>query len=487
MTSPKYLRVLPVVLILTVGLSAGPLYAQWRAPLAEASASAPYAAAVDHARMIVTAIMEESGTPGMSVAVGIDGEIVWSEGFGYADVENRAPVWEETKFRVGSVSKPLTAAAVALLVEQGKLDLDAPVQRYVPSFPEKRWPITTRQLAGHLAGVRHYNGDEFLSSRRYGSVVEGLEIFQEDTLLFEPGERWSYSSYAWNLISAVVEGASGQDFLTYMHENVFQPLDMRHTVADHTDSIIPHRTRFYDRNGDGYVLNGPFVDNSYKWAGGGFLSTPEDLVRFGFAHLTGDFLRPETIEVLWTSQRTNEGEATGYGIGWSVVTEDDRVLMASHGGGSIGGTTFLMILPEEKAVLAIVGNMSQAPTGPTPSRLILNAFLDPTGLRLEVPSAPLDIAGSFACTATIGDREADTAELRVSGEPGQYWGRLAWANGTEDRIIYSNSRSGETEILAVDGNGALTAAWFTGLEGDRLTGWWMVGGGSRGDLVCIRN
>ncbi len=486
MTSRTCLRVIPIGLALIAGLSAGPLQAQSRAALAEAPTPAPYAAAIDHARMIVTAIMEESGTPGMSVAVGIDGSIVWSQGFGYADVENRTPVWEQTKFRIGSVSKPVTAAAVALLVEQGKLDLDAPVQGYVPSFPEKRWPVTTRQLAGHLSGMRHYNGEEFLSSRRYETVMEGLEIFQDDTLLFRPGERFSYSSYAWNLISAIVEGASGEDFLTYMEENVFDPLGMRQTVAGHTDSIIPHRTRFYHRNGDGYVLNAPFVDNSYKWAGGGFLSTPEDLVRFGMAHLDGSFLKPETIEMLWASQRTNAGEATEYGIGWSVVTEDGEVRLASHGGGSIGGTTFLLVLPEQKAVIAIVGNMSQAPTGPTPSRLILDAFLDPASLSQDVPAAALDIAGSFACTAKVGDREVGKAELKVSGGPGNYWGRLAWANGTEDRLLYANTRPGETEILAVDENGALTSATFTRLEGEELTGWWMVGDG-RGDLACTRN
>ena len=473
-------------LALVVGLSARPLHAQSPVAYAEAPAPTRLGPAIDYARLIIGAMMEESGTPGVSVAVGIDGAIVWSQGFGYADVENKTPVWEETRFRIGSVSKPLTAAAVALLVEEGELDLDAPVQLYVPSFPEKRWPITTRLLAGHIAGVRHYNGDEFLSSGRYDTVLEGLTIFEDDTLLFEPGERHSYSSYAWNLISAVVEGASGESFLTYMQENVFEPLGMLHTVAGHTDSIIPHRTRFYERDDQRHVLNAAFVDNSYKWAGGGFLSTPEDLVRFGMAHLDGRFLGAETIELLWTSQRTNSGESIGYGIGWRVAIEDGRVETASHGGGSVGGTTFLLILPEEKAVVAIVGNMSQAPTGYIPSRLILDAFVDPTRLDREPTAAGVDIAGSFECTASFRGEEVASGELMVGGQPGNYWGRIAWANGTEDRLIYTNSRSGETEILAVDENGALTAASITDLEGGRLTGEWMVGGG-RGDLICTSN
>ena len=274
-----------------------------QATLAEAQVSPRYARSIDFARVMITALMAESGTPGMSVAVGIDGSVVWAEGFGYADVENRAPVWEETKFRIGSVSKPLTAAAVGLLVEQGRLDLDVPVQSCVPTFPQKRWPITTRQVAGHLSGIRHYRGDEPLSAVPYRTVRDGLAIFQDDTLLFQPGERFSYSSYGWNLISAVIEGASGQNFLSYMRQNVFDPLGMQHTVADHPDSITPHRTRFYERNEDGGIVNAPYVDNSYKWAGGGFLSTPSDLVKFGFAHFGDELLRPETIAELWRPRR----------------------------------------------------------------------------------------------------------------------------------------------------------------------------------------
>src|SRR5439155_4185937 len=236
------------------------------------SVPAAYAATVAWER---TLVCERLATriPGVQVAVAVNGKLVWSEGFGYADVARKRPVTRETQFRIGSVSKPLTATAVALLYEQGKLDLDAPVQRYVPSFPDKGVPITTRQLAGHLAGIRHYRGDEFLLNRRFTSVLEGLTIFQGDSLLFPPGTKFSYSTYGWNLISAVVEAAAGQDFLSYMGRNVFRPLGMTHTAADRVDSLIPNRTRFYERAADGAFVLAPPVDNSYKWAGGGFVST----------------------------------------------------------------------------------------------------------------------------------------------------------------------------------------------------------------------
>ncbi len=314
-----------------------------------------------HVRLILE-IMEEAGIPGASVAVGIGGQIVWAEGFGWADVELGVRVTTLTKFRVGSVSKPITAAGLGLLVERGQIDLDAPVQTYVPDFPEKRWPITTRQLGGHLAGIRHYRGNEMMSSRRYPTVASGLEIFADDSLLFEPGTEFSYSSYGWNLLSAVMEGASGEDFLTFMRDEVFEPLGLRHTVADHTDSIVSFRTSFYEHDGDGSVINAPYVDNSYKWAGGGFLSTPEDLVRFGQQHLGPGFLQAETLAELQTSQALLNGELTGYGIGWSTDEQDDGDRTYAHAGGSVGGTTLLLLVPEHDLVVAGVVNIS----GPAP-------------------------------------------------------------------------------------------------------------------------
>lgn len=303
--------------------------------------------------------------PGLQVAVAVDGKLVWSEAFGYADVLHHIPVTRTTQFRIGSVSKPLAAAAVALLVEQGKLDLDAPVQRYVPSFPEKPWPITTRQVAGHLAGIRHYRGDEFTLNRRFASVTDGLTIFQSDSLLFEPGTRFAYSSFGWNLVSAVVEGASGETFLAYMSRHVLGPLGLSHTAPDRADSLIPDRTHFYDPDSARTsFVPAPAVDNSYKWAGGGFLSTAEDLVRFGSAFLQPGFVRQETLDLLFTSQRTRDGSPTGYGIGWFVTTDTLGHRWVFHGGGSVGGTTAFGVDRDSHIVVAITSNLTSAPLAP---------------------------------------------------------------------------------------------------------------------------
>ena len=350
-----------VLCLLMIGsLGTAPIFAQAPSEVPTevdfAPTDARYDAAIDTAEDSLRALMDEQQIPGLTAAVLVDGQIVWAEGFGWADVENRVPVTPLTKMRVGSVSKSMTGAALGVLLERNQLDLDAPVQQYVPDFPEKRAPISTRQVAGHIAGIRHYRGDEFLSATHYESVEAGLDIFEGDSLLFAPGERFEYSSYGWNLVSAVVEGASGQDFLPFMREAVFRPLGLRYTVADHVDSLIARRTQFYSVQDDGTLVNAPYVDNSYKWAGGGFLSTAEDLVRFGEAMINGGFFAPETRETLFTSLETNGGERTGYGLGFFVGTDDAGRRTVGHSGGSVGGTTQFVMYPEQDVVVALIAN-----------------------------------------------------------------------------------------------------------------------------------
>jgi len=301
--------------------------------------------------------------PGFALAVAVDGKIVWSEAFGYADVAAKRPATPATQFRIGSVSKSLTADAVAQLYETGKLDLDAPIQRYVPSFPDKGAVITTRLLGGHLAGIRHYRGNEFLLNQRYPTVTSGLAIFQNDSLVAPPGTRFSYSTYGFNLVSAAVEGASGEQFLSYMSRHVFKPLKMASTAPDKNDSLIPNRTRFYDRTATGEFTLAPTVDNSYKWAGGGFVSTAEDLVRFGSAHLAPGHLKAATLELLFTPQHTTSGEATPYGIGWFIETDTLGHRYVYHGGGSVGGTTAFGVDRDSRVVIALVTNLTDARLG----------------------------------------------------------------------------------------------------------------------------
>lgn len=307
--------------------------------------------------------MRDDHFPGMAVAVSIKGELIWSEGFGASDMKKATKVDPATsKFRIGSVSKPITAVGLAKLYEEKKIDLDAPIQTYVPDFPKKEFDISLRQLAGHLAGIRHYRGLEFMSRIKYETVGEGLNIFKDDPLLFEPGAKYSYSSYGWNLISAAMENAAETDFLDYIDQTVFRPLKMTNSCADHADQNIPGRVKFYVLSND-EIVEAAYVDNSYKWAGGGFLSTAEDLIRFGNAQLTVELLQPETIALFKTAQQTNDGKSINYGMGWRTGEDKKGRPWFGHSGGSVGGTTYLIIYPDTEMVVAGMVNLSSAPLG----------------------------------------------------------------------------------------------------------------------------
>ncbi len=331
-------------------------------PLARTDGSR-WAEVIEISRGKLDSLRRAMSIPGLSISVSVDRRVVWSEGMGYADLELRSPATPLTRYRIGSISKIFTAAGAALLHQRGDLDLDAPVQTYVPSFPRKpEGEITTRLLAGHLAGIRHYVDieAEYYRTRRYETVFEALEIFRDDPLVAVPGTEWSYSSYGFNLMSAVIAAASGRGFLQYMDEEVFEPLGMLHTGGDHSDSLVVNRARPYDRAPDGRIINARHIDNSHKWAGGGFLSTTEDLLHFAHAHLEPGLFSRETLDLVWTSQRTASGEEIGVGIGWRLMPPS-RVggrRAVGHAGGAIGGNALLIIYPDDGVTVAVAANIA---------------------------------------------------------------------------------------------------------------------------------
>jgi len=367
------IRALIVALLATPSLA----YSQAGVEYAVARSDAKFTEVIEMARFRFDSVMAANNIPGLSVAVSIEGQVVWSEGFGYANIETGTPVTPATKFRIGSVSKSLTSVAMGILIDEGRLDLDVPVQRYAPSFPEKaKGAITSRLVGGHLAGIRHYRGMENFSSRKYLTVTDALGIFKDDTLQTPPGEAYSYSSYGWNLLSAVVEGASGEEFLPYIYGNVFGPLDMRNTLAEHMDSIIVARGAYYVRSGQGMsapIINAPYVDNSYKWAGGGFVSTPEDLMKFAHGLMYGDILSEDTRNTLWATQHTSDGEATGYGIGFSDGMEMEHRVVG-HGGGSVGGNAWFRVFPDDGVAMAVTTNITNGGYGRVAADIMM-AFL----------------------------------------------------------------------------------------------------------------
>lgn len=308
------------------------------------------AIAEGHASLI--ARMKYFGTPGLSVAIAVRKEVVWAECFGYSDVESKTLVGPLTKFRVGSVSKPFTAALTAKLQEEGKLDWDAPVRTCL-EYPEKKHSFTIRQLGGHLAGVGRSKPVPLLNTKHYQTVKESLQEFQDEPLLFPPGAKFHYSGEGYTVLAAIAEAVSHNDFLSLMQQRVFQPLQMTNTCPDLPG--VSNVTVFYDNytKKDRLPVIAPYHDSSRHWAAGGFLSTPLDMVKFADAHLSSGFLKPETVTTLFTSQKSADGAETGYGIGWSIVAGPSGMREVRHLGDTVGGQAFLVLIPEMELVIAL--------------------------------------------------------------------------------------------------------------------------------------
>lgn len=322
--------------------------------------------------------MRAQEIPGLSVALVVDRKLDRSEGFGLADVENGVPATEQTVYRLASISKPITAVALLQLVERGKLDLDAPVQKYVPSFPEKPWPVTTRQLLGHLGGIRHYAGNEVNSTRHYVDLTKPLDIFKDDDLKHEPGTKFLYTTYGFNLLGCVLEGAADDSFLLHLRKNVFEPSGMETIRADDSLAIIPHRAQGYRKSPQGELRNSALADTSNKIPGGGLCSTAGDLARFAAAVQADGLLKRETKERMFTRQKTKDGQETTYGLGWSLATRGGRKVV-SHGGGQQRVSTLLSMVPEEGFAVALMSNLEGATLGPLAEKIATIVLGEPGG------------------------------------------------------------------------------------------------------------
>ena len=350
-----------------------------------AAPSPKWATSVERGRQIARAGLVGQNLPGLSVAVGVGGEIVWAEGFGWADMEKRVPVAPGMRFRIGHTSKSLTSAAAGVLLEKGRLRLDDEIQTYVPAFPRKRWPVTLRQLMGNVAGVRHYRDDaESRPTAHCERASDGVKSFADVPLLFEPGTQYGYSTFGWVLVSAAVEAAANEPLASFMRTHVFTPLGMTATRFDSVSEPVPDRVTFYQRRfmgegGEGAVPAAP-ADYSCFAGAGDILSTPSDLVRFGMGINGGALLRSDTVRTLEEPQLLASGSETEYGLGWmveDVTLAGEPTRMVYHASRSLaGGTTSFMTFPSRGLVVAVTANIANGITRDI-ALSIAQAFADP--------------------------------------------------------------------------------------------------------------
>ncbi len=348
------LRTRRVLLLLVLVLSSFPLCAGQ-----ETSQLTP--AQVGDIEKAITAFMSQEHAPSISVAIVKDGKLAWTGAYGFSDLENFVPAKTSTMYRLASISKPITATAIMQLVQAGKIDLDAPAQKYCPAYPQKQWTITTRELLGHLAGVRHYKSP-MKKAAAHGistSIVDSLDFFKSEPLDLEPGTKFQYSTFGFSILGCEVEGASGMTYMDYLQRNIFQPAGMKHIRSDDAYAIIPNRTRGYRKTESGEVVNAYLADTSNKIPGGGLISTATDLADFAIATMHAALVTKATEQQMWTPQKTRDGKSTTYGLGWGIGEMKGKKEIA-HSGGQPGTSTNLVMLPELDVAVAVMCNMEDA-------------------------------------------------------------------------------------------------------------------------------
>ena len=332
----------------------------------EAKAQSLPRAKIESMEHVLSAWMSKQGIPGLSVAVAVDGSVVWSGGYGLADLEGSVPARADTVYRTASMGKSITATAAMRLVEEGKLKLDEPVQTYCPAFPRKPWPLTAHHLLTHTGGIRHYGGphdaEEQASTVHYSTVIEALAPFKDDPLQFEPGTQYLYSTYGYGVLGCVMQGAAGAPFLEVIRRNVFEPAGMSHTRDDDPSVIIPHRAAGYVRV-NGELRNAKHIDMSNRLPAGGYVTTAPELAAFAARFIDCKLVSCATRDAMLRELTLKNGDTVNYGLGWGILEDasghpDGR---AFHGGSSPGASGMLYIIPARRLAVVILSNLEDAP------------------------------------------------------------------------------------------------------------------------------
>lgn len=316
------------------------------------------------ARHAVAEARERGAIPGAAAAVALDGELIWSEGFGHADLEHQVPATSTTRFGLGSVTKILTMALCARLADAELLDLDAPIERYLPDFPHAGTGMTVRMIGTHMSGLDGAMDDElFRSTEGFESTAQTLERIYTYPLAAEPGTRYRYGTATFTVIAGVVERVTGESFPAAMARFVTGPLGMTHTVPNDPRAIIPGRTAFYERSEDGQIRHAPYRDPSFKWGGAGYLSTTEDLATFGMALFEDGFLSPAMRTEFFRPHTLSDGTPACHGLGWDADTDSwFRPCFVKTGGG-LGIQSLLALWPDQQLVIVLLTNRTNSPVG----------------------------------------------------------------------------------------------------------------------------
>lgn len=318
--------------------------------------------------------MFTNSTPGLSVAVSINGELVWSEGIGLASKELRAPATRETKFRIGSTSQIFTCFLIAKQQEEGLVDVDTSFYDYVPKFPKKKYDFTPRMLGADVSGFPQFKESDLLTSQKIKTLREFIKKYEQDTLLFQPGEFYYQTAYSYGLLGILAEQVGKAPFSKLVKEMLLDTLKLENTILDYPSAIIPNRSDFYDHDYIARLINAPAVNLIPFAPALGFLSTADDLNKVGQILLAPGFLTKKSIELFYTPNKLLNGTQLNQSFGW-ISTKDNfnRMFIASMGS-TVGGSASILVFPKQKLVVSVCSNIGDK-NSQLPSMAIAQNFL----------------------------------------------------------------------------------------------------------------
>jgi CubicO group peptidase (beta-lactamase class C family) len=318
--------------------------------------------------------LENKNAPSISAGILKNGEVIWLNAKGVSDLEDNDLATTSSLYRIASISKPITAVAIMQLWEKGLIELDKDVRFYLPDFPEKKWKFTVRQLMNHTAGIRGYKDGEFHNKKYYSSISEAVKVFAYDSLNYEPGTKYEYTSLDYSLLALIIEKVSDLTFEKYLIENIFSPAGMSKTKVDKQQEIIENRAKGYEKNYQRKIKNAQLADLSIKIAGGGLLSTAHDLLLFTRHLLEGKLIKNSTLELMFMRAKLKNGSFVDYGLGFALEYEGEKLKSISHTGGGTGFSTMLLIYPNLNLAAVHLINISDRNLG-LPSEDLLNIEL----------------------------------------------------------------------------------------------------------------
>ena len=300
--------------------------------------------------------MQKQKIPGVSLAVVKDGKPLLVKGYGLANVEHQVPVKPETIFQSGSVGKQFTATAVMMLVEEGKVDLDEKIGKYLGDVPESWRNITVRHLLSHTSGMTDYPRD--FDFRKDHTEDELLKLAKESPLAFQPGEKWQYSNPAYVTLGILIRRVTGKFYGDVLQERIFKPLAMTTARVINEADIIPNRAA-------GYVLvkgelkNQEWVAPSFNTtADGALYLTALDMIKWDEALANGRVLKQTSLDQMWTGIKLNSGKTHPYGFGWAVRKVNDRRVI-EHGGAWQGFKAHISRFPDNRLTVIVFANLIQ--------------------------------------------------------------------------------------------------------------------------------